>query len=58
MLSVEAVKKFGAKTDPMEEITEVTLVTDAGEVRSFELWPGTSVRIADRELGDEVESLS
>ena len=32
----------------------MTLVTDAGEVRSFDLGPGTSVRIADRELADEV----
>jgi len=54
VLSVEMVKKFGAKPEQMEEVLEVTLVTDAGEVRSFELWPGTSVRIADRELSDEV----
>lgn len=54
VLSVEMVKKFGARPEQMEEVLEVTLVTDAGEVRSFELWPGTSVRIADRELSDEV----
>jgi hypothetical protein len=54
VLSVEMVKKFGGKPEQMEEVLEVTLVTDAGEVRSFELWPGTSVRIADRELSDEV----
>ncbi len=54
VLSVEMVKKFGTKPEQMEEVPDVTLVTDAGEVRSFELWPGTSVRIADRELADEV----
>jgi len=54
VLSVEMVKRFGAKPEQMEEVLEVTLVTDAGEVRSFELWPGTSLRIADRELSDEV----
>jgi hypothetical protein len=54
ILGIAAVKKFGTKADRWEEVTELTLVTDAGEVRSFELWPGTSVRIADRELSDEV----
>ncbi len=54
VLSVEIVKRFTGKPEQMEEVPEVTLVTDAGEVRSFELWPGTSVRIADRELSDEV----
>jgi hypothetical protein len=54
LLSVEMVKKFGTKAEQMEEVPQVTLLTDAGEVRSFELWPGTSVRIADRELSDEV----
>ena len=32
----------------------MTLVTDAGEVRSFDLGPSTSVRIADPELAAEV----
>jgi hypothetical protein len=54
LLSVEVVKKFTGKAEQREEVPQVTLVTDAGEVRSFELWPGTSVRIADRELADEV----
>ena len=29
-------------------------MTDAGEMRNFELGAGTSVRIAERELTDEV----
>ena len=54
VLSVEIVKRFAGKAEQMEEVPQVTLVTDAGEVRSFELWPGTSVRMVDRELADEV----
>jgi hypothetical protein len=54
ILSVEMVKRFTGKEEQTEEVPQVTLVTDAGEVRSFELWAGTSVRIADRELADEV----
>ncbi len=54
VLGLDVAKKFGAKTDQVEEVTVLTLVTDAGEVRSFDLGPGTSVRIADRELADEV----
>jgi hypothetical protein len=54
VLALDVVKKFGAKPEQMEEVTVLTLVTDAGEVRSFDLGPGTSVRIADRELAEEV----
>ena len=54
VLGLDVKKKFGASPDHMEEVSVLTLVTDAGEVRSFDLGPGTSVRIADRELADEV----
>jgi len=54
VLGFEVVKKFGDKRDLAEEVTVLTLVSDAGEVRSFDLGPGTSIRIADRELSDEV----
>lgn len=54
LLGIETRKKFGATAEQMEEVTVLTLVTDAGEVRSFDLTPATSVRIADRELADEV----
>jgi hypothetical protein len=54
VLGFDVMKKFGANPEQMEEVTVLTLVTDAGEVRSFDLGPGTSVRIADRELADEV----
>ena len=36
------------------DVTTFAVVTDTGEMRNFELGPATSVRIADRELTDEV----
>ena len=36
-------------------VTEFSMVTDAGEMRNFELEPGVSVRLAERDLNDEVE---
>src|ERR1019366_2925408 len=54
VLGLDVKKKFGASAEQMEEVSVLTLVTEAGEVRSFDLGPGTSVRIADRELADEV----
>jgi hypothetical protein len=54
VLGFDVMKKFGSKAEQVEEVTVLTLITDAGEVRSFDLGPGTSVRIADRELADEV----
>jgi hypothetical protein len=54
VLGFEVMKKFGDKPELVEEVTVLTLVTDAGEVRSIDLGPGTSVRIADSELAEEV----
>ena len=54
VLGFEMMKKFGDKPDLVEEVTVLTLVTDAGEIRSFDLGPGASVRIADSELAEEV----
>ncbi len=53
LLSVETVKSITDKNLQVES-TEVTLVTDDGEMRSFEMTPGASLRVADRELSDEV----
>ncbi len=53
LLSVETIKTFGEK-DQEVQTTEVTLVTDDGDMRSFTLTPGASLRVADRELSDEV----
>ncbi len=53
LLSVETIKTFAEK-DQEVQTTEVTLVTDDGDMRSFALTPGASLRVADRELSDEV----
>lgn len=53
LLSVEKIHRQKGK-DEFEDITSFSIVTDAGEMRSFDLVAGTSVRLADRELSDEV----
>ena len=54
LLSVEKEHRQRGKDD-FEDVTTFAIVTDAGEMRNFDLGPGTSVRIAERELTDEVE---
>jgi hypothetical protein len=54
VLSVETRKTFNPKGEQLTEVTELSLVTDSGELRSFEVGPATWVRIADRDLSDEV----
>jgi hypothetical protein len=53
LLSVEKIRKQRARDD-FEDVTTFSIVTDAGEMRNFDLTAGTSVRIAERELTDEV----
>lgn len=53
LLSVEKIRRQRSKDD-FEDITNFSVVTDAGEMRNFDLGPGTSVRIAEHELTDEV----
>ncbi len=54
LLSVEKEKKFNEKGDSYE-VTEFSVVTDNGDMRNFDLSPNTSVRLAERDLSDEVE---
>jgi hypothetical protein len=54
VLSVETRKTLNPKGEELTEVTELSLVTDGGELRSFEVGPATSVRIADRDLSDDV----
>lgn len=54
LLSVERKARRSLRGDDVGEVTEISVVTDSGELRTFELGPSTSVRIADRELGQEV----
>jgi hypothetical protein len=53
LLSVEKIHKQRGRDD-FEDVTTFSIVTDAGEMRNFDLGAGTSVRIAERELTDEV----
>jgi hypothetical protein len=53
LLSVEKLRKQRSKDD-FEDVTAFSIVTDAGEMKNFELGSATSVRIAERELTDEV----
>src|SRR5208337_496048 len=53
LLSVEKNRRQRGKDD-FEDVTAFSIVTDAGEMRNFELGAGTSVRIAEHELTDEV----
>jgi hypothetical protein len=54
LLSVEKEKRFNEKGDSYE-VTEFSVMTDAGDMRNFDLGPSTSVRLAERDLSDEVE---
>jgi len=53
LLSVESSRRQDAKGNYVD-VTEFSVMTDAGEMKNFELNPATSVRIADRDLNDEV----
>ncbi len=53
LLSVEKVRKQRGRDD-FEDVTTFSIVSDAGEMRNFDLGAATSVRIAERELTDEV----
>jgi hypothetical protein len=39
-------------------LTQISLVTDSGEVRLFDLTPSTSVRVVEKEVNDEVGKYS
>ena len=53
LLSVEKSRKTDARGN-FSDVTEFSVVGDAGEMRSFELTPATSVRLAERDLNEEV----
>src|SRR5436190_602831 len=53
LLSVESSRRQDAKGN-FVDVTEFSVMTDAGEMKNFELNPATSVRIAERDLNDEV----
>lgn len=53
LLSVDKERRANGKGD-FYDATEFSIVSDNGEMRNFELGPGTSVRLAERDLSDEV----
>jgi hypothetical protein len=54
LLSVETIRKPRGK-DNFEDVTSFAVVTNSGEMRTFDLGAGTSVRSAERELTEEVQ---
>jgi hypothetical protein len=53
LLSVEKTRKQDARGN-FTDVTGFSIVGDAGELRTFELTPATTVRLADRDLNEEV----
>jgi hypothetical protein len=54
LLSVERAAKPAGPPREMQTVLLVSVITDAGDMRSFELGPGVSVRMADGELRGDV----
>ncbi len=57
LLSVEQEdRKSDNAADPgtVYHVTKFSVITDSGEMKNFELGPGVSVRLADRDLNEEV----
>jgi hypothetical protein len=53
LLSVEQ-RELPGKDDQKITVTQISLVSDTGEVRQFDLTPATSVRIVEKDLNEEV----
>lgn len=53
LLSVDKIQK-AAKDDTTVEVTQIAVISDSGELRSFEMSPATSVRLVEGELNQEV----
>ncbi|HEX3740623.1 MAG TPA: carboxypeptidase regulatory-like domain-containing protein [Terriglobales bacterium] len=54
LLSVEEEEDRTNDSGGTYHVTDFSIVTDAGEMKNFELSPSVSVRLADHELNDEV----
>ena len=55
VLSIEKRTHEVPKTDDVVETTELSLITDNGELQSFTLGPSTSVKVLDPELNHDVD---
>ena len=54
IFSVETVEKAGSKENPIQ-VTQLAIVTDAGDMRLFELGPAVTVRAADPEIHKDID---
>lgn len=53
LLSIED-RELPGKGDEKITVTQLSVVSDSGEVRVFDLGPSTSVRVAEKEVNEEV----
>ncbi len=53
LLSIEE-RDLQGKGDQKITVTQISVVSDGGEVRIFDLTPSTSVRVAEKEVNEEV----
>jgi hypothetical protein len=53
LLSIED-REVAGKGDQKITLTQISVVSDGGEVRIFDLTPSTSVRVAEKEVNEEV----
>jgi hypothetical protein len=53
LLSIED-REVPGKCDQKITLTQISVVSDGGEVRLFDLTPSTSVRVAEKEVNEEV----
>ncbi len=53
LLSIEE-RDLPGKGDQKITVTQISVVSDGGEVRIFDLTPSTSVRVAEKEVNEEV----
>jgi hypothetical protein len=54
IFSVETIEKTSAKENPIQ-VTQLAIVTDAGEMRLFEMGPGVAVRAAEPETHKDLD---
>ncbi|HXJ91426.1 MAG TPA: carboxypeptidase regulatory-like domain-containing protein [Terriglobia bacterium] len=54
VFSTETRRTLSPKGDALTEVTQVALISDSGDLRTIPLEPSTSVRIADRDVSDEL----
>jgi hypothetical protein len=54
IFSVETIEKEGSKGTPIQ-VTQLAIVTDAGEMRLFEMGPGVAVRAAEPDIHKDID---